>query len=210
MSESTNSLGIELDNIKENEAELREYRKQLYEKIKDCNNRLQELDQNKGIDIFKKKRLNQLKHELEKYIKESEQVCELLIPFETKKMEERITQKNGACDILMNQVSSSMTVLDKDNNSVPLEEDIKLSFIDTIKKFKEVHGLSYEYYRNETKDWTISEALSFDGQNVDILVTTNDYGIAAKPHDHIKGVEQMLQKFRQTQLTSENDKRNVL
>lgn len=188
-------LGINLNDIKDNEDSIIRYKQIVSNKIEDCNKRIDaELEHS---SLFQKKKIKELKAELEEYFRLNNQLFELLIPFEQERYAKRVENKNNACDELINQVSKVLTTSDQNDNPIVLENEVKNAFIEAINEFKKVNGFTYVYSKDETDDWLMTEALSFNGNSVDILVTINDYGVG-KHHHRIELLSEMIKKFRTT------------
>ena len=188
-------LGINLNDIKDDENSIIRYKQIASNKIEDCNKRIDaELEHS---SLFQKKKIKELKAELEEYFKLNNQLFELLIPFEQERYAKRVENKNNACDELINQVSKVLTTSNQNDNPIVLENEVKNAFIEAINEFKKVNGFTYVYSKDETEDWLMTEALSFNGNSIDILVTINDYG-AGKHHHRIKLLSEMIKKFRTT------------
>ena len=167
--------------------------REVEESIKNCESRIREIESSIKSRIFSKKELQRLKENL---VKLEKQRSDFLSMHAIITKQEKLARKKDACQELIDQVSTLETIHEEGGKEIALVDDVKLSFIDTLKDYQSSDQLFYTYSYEETDDYSIREEFVLNAKgNVGIRVTTNDFGIAAKSHAHLETVDEMLSKY---------------
>ena len=105
-------------------------------------------------------------------------------------------RKKEACKELLESLQDAKTYHDESGKEIAVTDELLGAFISDLKTFQMVDALTYSYKFADRDSYSINEefCLNSDG-NVDIRVTTNDKGIAAKNHVHYKTVDEMLNRY---------------
>lgn len=164
-------------------------------------------DSNWRLRITDSKKLKGMKEELEECVKKREELGKQVDEVLLKIKEMRLEIKKSRCKTLIGEISTIQTIRDENGNDIEVDEGLKESFIEEIENFMDSDSFDYNYYYEETEDYSISEGLVLTSNNtVDLLTTTNDFGIAAKHHQHYKTIDEMLSKYMKYYDTEKTEK----
>lgn len=167
--------------------ELKTKEKEIEESINKCEVRIKEIESSFFKSrLFSKNELKRLKYNL---VKLETQRSELLSMI-------KLARKRDACQELLDQVSTLKTIHEESGEEIALTDDVKFSFMDALKDYQSSDQLFHTYRYEETENYSIREEFALNSKgNVDIRVTTNDFGIAAKSHVHLETIDEMLSKY---------------
>ncbi len=167
--------------------------KELDDAIKKHENRVEEIESSFTSRLFSKKELSDLKAQIEDLKKQRNELINALGEIYN---QEKKAIKQKACQELIELVTGLETIQDTEGKVTTLPEDVKLSFLELLKSYQSSDQLYYTYNYEETDDYSIRDELYPNSKGkIEIRVTTNDFGIAAKSHDHIEDINAMIARY---------------